>query len=373
MGMVGVRAASKTTIEITFQLAGKRHRERLQLIPTPSNLKKAQRHRDAIIEAIDAGVFDYATTFPDSKHALKPVTLTLERYLAEWLSAKRPTLKASTIAGYDKIIGQIIAQFGNVQLHQLTRRMVREWVAGMECSTKRISNILSPLRSALQDAVYDDLIKVNPLYGWNYKKNEPPREKRIDPFTAEEQAILLKQASNQASLWITFAMWTGLRTSEQIALQWGDIDWNRGVMQISRAKTQDAKQAETPKTTSGIREVKLLPPALDALTHQKKYTFLADGPVFVNPRTQQAWTGDQPIRRTLWIPLLKKAGIRYRSPYQTRHTYASMMLSAGEPLAWVSKQLGHSDVLVTARTYATWIPDARPEAGDAAVKLFGKG
>ena len=78
---IGVRAASKTTIEITFQLAGKRHRERLQLIPTPSNLKKAQRHRDAILEAIELGVFDYATTFPDSKHALKPVTLTLERYL----------------------------------------------------------------------------------------------------------------------------------------------------------------------------------------------------------------------------------------------------------------------------------------------------
>jgi integrase len=371
--MGGVRAASKTTIEITFQLECKRHRERLQLIPTAANLKKAQRHRDAIVEAIDAGVFDYATTFPDSKHALKPVTLTLERYLAEWLSAKRPTLKASTIAGYDKIIGQIIAQFGNVQLHQLTRRMVREWVAGMECSTKRISNILSPLRSALQDAVYDDLIKVNPLYGWNYKKNEPPREKRIDPLTKDEQRVLLDIASGSANNLVKLALWTGLRTSEIVALTWGNIDWNRGVISVCMAKTQDARQAETPKTLSGIREVKLLPPAIDALLHQKKYTFLADGPVFVNPRTKQCWTGDQPIRRTLWIPLLKKAGIRYRSPYQTRHTYASMMLSAGEPLAWVSKQLGHSDVLVTARTYATWIPDARPEAGEAAVKLFGKG
>jgi len=72
--------------------------------------------------------------------------------------------------------------------------MVREWVAGMSYSTKHIANILSPLRSALQDAVNDDLIKVNPLYGWNFKKNEPPREKRIDPLTKEGQRVLLNLA-----------------------------------------------------------------------------------------------------------------------------------------------------------------------------------
>ncbi|MCF6251434.1 MAG: hypothetical protein L3J75_09225 [Methylococcaceae bacterium] len=50
----------------------------------------------------------------------------------------------------------------------------------------------------------------------------------------------------------------------------------------------------------------------------------------------------------------------------------SMMLSAGEPLAWVSKQLGHSNVLMTAKTYATWIPDSQPEAGNKVVELFSQ-
>nr|WP_246404134.1 tyrosine-type recombinase/integrase [Halomonas stenophila] len=49
-------------------------------------------------------------------------------------------------------------------------------------------------------------------------------------------------------------------------------------------------------------------------------------------------------------------GDRYRRPYQTRHTYASMMVSAGEPLAWVSRQMGHTSVVTTARIYANWIP-----------------
>jgi integrase len=40
---------------------------------------------------------------------------------------------------------------------------------------------------------------------------------------------------------------------------------------------------------------------------------------------------------------LKKANIDYRNPYQTRHTYASQMLSRGENPMWVAHQLGHKD------------------------------
>ena len=93
--------------------------------------------------------------------------------------------------------------------------------------------------------------------------------------------------------------------------------------------------------------------------------------VFLNPRTDEPWTGDQPIRRTLWTHALKRAGVRYRRPYQTRHTYASMMLSAGESPLWVAQQMGHSDWTMIARVYGRWIPDADPNAGDKAVEIFG--
>jgi len=43
------------------------------------------------------------------------------------------------------------------------------------------------------------------------------------------------------------------------------------------------------------------------------------------------------------VPAMKKSGVRYRYPYQTRHTYASIMLSPGEHPVWVAKQMEHSD------------------------------
>jgi hypothetical protein len=58
----------------------------------------------------------------------------------------------------------------------------------------------------------------------------------------------------------------------------------------------------------------------------------------------------------------------YRRPYQTRPTYASMMVSAGEPLAWVSNQMGHASVVTTARIYAGWIPTTNSQAGMLASK-----
>lgn len=60
---------------------------------------------------------------------------------------------------------------------------------------------------------------------------------------------------------------------------------------------------------------------------------------------------------------MKKAGVRYRRPYQTRHTYASMMLSAGEHPMWVAKQMGHTDWTMIARVYGRWMPQADQNAG----------
>jgi integrase len=109
---------------------------------------------------------------------------------------------------------------------------------------------------------------------------------------------------------------------------------------------------------------------LEALKAQKTHTLLKGVEVFQNPRSGERWTGDQAIRKTLWSPALKRAGIRYRNPYQTRHTYASMMLMAGEHVMWVAKQMGHTDWAFTARTYSRWIPDDAPEAGNKAVALW---
>ena len=335
----GVRIASESTIEIDFYYAGRRCRERIKLKPTPANLKRAANHRAAIIDAIEKGVFDYATTFPNSKYTSQRFTstldtaLTVRRYLEVWIERKTPTIKASTAAGYQKVIkGHLVPRFGDATITSLTRSDIKMWAAGLGAGNKAIANILSVFRAALQEAFEDELIESNPLSGWVYRKTEVPKEEDdIDPFTAEEQAAILAVMEGQGRNLVQFAFWTGLRTSELVALNWGDVDWKRSTLTIRRAQTQAAKgKVETTKTRAGTREVGILLPAKVALQDQRSWTWSKGEEIFQNPRTGERWAGDQPIRKTLWAHALKRAGVRYRNPYQTRHTYASMMLSAGE-------------------------------------------
>lgn len=96
----------------------------------------------------------------------------------------------------------------------------------------------------------------------------------MDPFSPEEQHAILAALNGQARNLVQFALWTGLRTSELVALEWGDIDWLREEVMVSRAMTQASKgAAEVTKTASGKRAVKLLRPAMEALIAQKSHTF----------------------------------------------------------------------------------------------------
>jgi integrase len=374
----GVRPVSDTSIQIDFTFKGIRCRERIKLKPSPANLKRAEQHRYAILDAIEKHTFDYATTFPDSPNRFKfaenaGAGIYLEEWLETWIKRQKAHLKSSTLCCYRKdVYNVIIPALGKIYLPDLKRSHIRELCEKMEVGNKRLSNLQSLIRSALQEAINDELIETNPLYGWTYARKEAPTIKDdIDPFTQEEQAAIIKSCRypQEANLF-QFAFWTGMRTSELAAVKWGDIDWLRGTIKVSRAKTQAAEEAETTKTRKGTRDIKLLSPALDALTAQKQYTFLADEEIFINPRTNKAITGDQQIRTSMWLPALKKAGVRYRRPYQTRHTYASMMLTAGESPIWLANQMGHADTGMIFRIYGRLIPDAVPEAGGKAVEMF---
>lgn len=166
------------------------------------------------------------------------------------------------------------------------------------------------------------------------KGETKPRKDEIDPFSAEERAVIIDATHGQEKNFIQFAFRTGLRISELCALDWGDVDWMNKRIFVQRALTQHSKEPETPKTAAGERYVKLLPAALAALKDQKAFTFLEGEEIFRNPRTGKRWSGDMVIRQRMWKRVLLSAGVRYRYPYLMRHTYASMMLQAGKPVMW---------------------------------------
>ena len=366
----GVRKASKSSIKIDFRYCGIRCREPLKLKPTATNLKRASNHRGAVLSAIEAGTFDYATTFPDSKrrhlfHTIEQ-NFSLGDYLSIWFGKNRAAYKSSTYEDNErKVKNQLIPALGDIPLTDLHSVHVRDWAETLTCKLKTVRNIIGPLRTALKHAVEDKYLETNPLADWKYTRQEEPEEYHVVPFTQEEQTAIVSAAKGQSKNFIKFAFWSGLRTSELVALTWDDIDFDKGEIRVNKGKTKAADKPEKPKTKSSIRQVKLLPPAREALKAQKKLT---NGLVFVNEEGTYLTPND--INNDMWKPVLKEADVKYRNPYQTRHTYASMMISASEPLAWVSQQMGHAHVIVTAKKYARWIPNSDPLVGSRVVGMF---
>jgi integrase len=327
------------------------------MAPTPANLKYAHRLIAEICERIRTGTFSLVEYFPASG---TPSVLTVNEWLKTWLKAQR--IEASTRSGYDAAIrfwsaSMIDAQFntlGPKTLRAVKHSHILTAIANRpDLSGKTINNYVAVLREAFELAITDKLISANPVADVPRARYQKPPP---DPFSREEVESIIAEAArvyegnvhNMIETWF----WTGLRTSEILGLDWPNIDFASGQMLIASAFVQGEQKDRTK--TSVARVVNLNSRSLDALRRQRELTLMKGGRVFQDPRHSKDWVSPEPFQRVYWAPMLKRLGIRYRRPYNMRHSYATAMLMAGMKPAFCAKQLGHS-VEMFLRTYSKWI------------------
>ena len=69
------------------------------------------------------------------------------------------------------------------------------------------------------------------------------------------------------------------------------------------------------------------------------------------------------FRQKVWVPVLKRVGVRYRPLYQMRHTFATLAISAGENINWVARMLGHNSPVISLERYNRFVPNLTREDG----------
>lgn len=364
----GVRAVGDAAVQIDFKYRGRRYRERLRIEPSARNLKWAAGLKQRIEHEIATGAFDYARHFPESKHAEAPAGASVSDFIDAWLARTERGLEPETHRKYalDAAIVKRAkladgTELGSRPACRLTRDDINGWVSGLDLSAKRIRNILTPLRSGLQLALDQGAVPTNVAANIEIARAasaEARRRRPKEPFTPDEVRALA--ATEYGWLWELWA-WTGLRTGELIALRTTDVVGDR--MRVERAVRLGREK--TPKTDAGTRTVALLEPAQAALRRRPG----GDGLLIENPATGRPFESDKQVR-VLFAEACVAAGVRYRNPYQLRHTFASWCLSAGENPLWVARQMGHRDVLMVLRVYGRWIPEQDPLAGSRVLGLW---
>jgi integrase len=324
--------------------------------PTPANVKWAHRLAAEIRERMRHGTFSMAEYFPLAGTAGAPVTVSTQ--LDTWLASLRA--EASTRASYESVVRFWKGTLGDKALRALKHSDVLTALASRpDLSGKTVNNRVSVLREALALAVLDRMLASNPVAEIASAKWQ---RLPVDPFTAEEvDAIVDHMARHyppEVAEYTTFKFFTGLRTGESFGLRWPNVDLASEHIVVRESVVGGVEKPSTK--TNVARLVFLNSRALAAVKAQKPRTFIAGEHVFHDPRDGARW-GGEPKFRWYWVPTLKRLGIRHRPPYNTRHTYATMMLMAGMRPAFCARQMGHS-VEVFLRAYAKWIPGA----GDAA-------
>jgi integrase len=206
---------------------------------------------------------------------------------------------------------------------------------------KTVNNYVSVLRKAMELAVADKTIATNPVSAVARAKHQKPLP---DPFSREEaESIVADMAAHYPAPianYAEFKFFTGLRTSESFGLHWRDVDLAGKHLLVHRAIVRGVEKLNTKTNTA--RQVILNSRALAAIQRQRKHTQIRDEHVFLDPRYDEPWFEERAFRRSYWEPTLRRLGLRYRPPYNTRDTYATMMLMAGMTPAFCAKQLGHS-------------------------------
>lgn len=371
--ITGIRVRGNS-IQIDFYYKNIRCRETLKLEPTAKNIKYATKLKSTIELEIEQNKFNYSKYFPDSKRAKLFVPISTEITCADFLLKQVEyytrrfeigKLAKSTYNCYLQIINnKLIPEFGKFKIQQITPIILREWVLKHEFCSKTYYNKLTPLRAIFKESVHAGIIKDDPFEKAAIEKLiseiSLPKEQEIDPFSDHERSAIINASSGQFKNLVQFAFYSGLRTGELIGLRWHDVDFEHSCINIVNNIVEG--QEKSPKTVAGLRRVLLLPKAKEALENQHKFTGEINDFVFHNPNTNKRWFDSEKIRYH-WVKVLKIAGVRYRYPYQTRHSYASMLLSNGELPAWIAAQLGHANVQMVYRVYAKWIPDDNVESG----------
>lgn len=387
------------SLRIWFLYKGKRVRKNLGVPDTAKNRKIAGELRSSVCFAIRMGNFNYAEKFPNSPNLARfgqdRKEVTVLELTERWSELKRMEISSNTMSRYESIIKNMLPRIGEnkmvsavttedllyVRKELLTgfhvmKKDHRTQVKGRKSST--VNNYMMLMAEIFQFAADNGYAKENPFSGINRlrkAKDEP------DPLTTDEFIRFIQACGHQQmrNLW-TVAVYTGMRHGELCGLAWEDIDLTAGTITVKRNLTQ-TYEFTLPKTEAGTdRVIYLIQPAIDALRNQAQLTRLGRqfevevklreyGQSVIQPCTFVF--SPQCVKRgprtgyhyavnsinKIWAPIIKRAGIRYRNAYQSRHTYACWSLSAGANPNFIATQMGHTDAQMVYKVYGKWMSE----------------
>lgn len=172
---------------------------------------------------------------------------------------------------------------------------------------------------------------------------------------------------------------TGMRPGELLGLRWVDVDLDSGSLAVrqTRVSVDYAVEVGTPKTERGTRAVALDPASVTVLrAHRSRQLAerLAWGPAWNVTGlvfTREDGTEVHPQRFSQHFRrLAASSGLPPIRLHDVRHSYATALIKAGQPINVVSQRIGHGSPTITMAIYQHVLPSDDVEAAAAGARLI---
>lgn len=307
-----------------------------------------------------------------------------KEWLNEWLECYvKPSSKQKTYIRYSEIVsGHIVKALGDYEMSELTPLVLQRFATellqsgniktGRGLSANSVNGIITVIQNSLKVACAIGLIKE---YTADKIKRPKAREKQVSCFTSVEQRQIEQAVLNGKKpklFGVVLCLYTGLRIGELLALTWNDIDFQKGIITVSKSchdgKDEEGKFARitaTPKTETSEREIpfpKQLIPYLRSVKKESDSTYVVAS-------TSDKLVSVRAYQRSFEL-LLKKLHIPHKGFHSLRHTFATRALECGMDVKTLSEILGHKNANVTLNRYVHSLMDHKKDMMNRLGKLL---
>jgi integrase len=326
--------------------------------------KDAQKFLTAKMREKDLGVF------------IEPASINLNEYLDKWLlESAKPRLREATFENYrylsslyirEKLGSRKLSDIKPFDVQKLYNQLTEK---GLSARTVRYVHAI--LTSAFSQAVKWQMLVVNPC---NVVTLPRLKKTEMKAFSPEEARRFLEAAKDdKQGLVFAFALASGMRPEEYLALQWKDICFEKNTATVQRTliwRKGGGWYFSEPKTAKSRRTLPMPKNFFVELKRHKRLQaeqMLKLGQSYERNNFVFATDEGKPIylrnlRKRNFAKILEKADLTGFRLYDLRHSTATLLLSEGINPKIVSERLGHASIVLTLDTYSNVLPDMQKEA-----------
>jgi integrase len=316
---------------------------------------------------------------------VEQVKVTVNEYLDKWLEmAAKPRLRERSFDDYSEKLDRYVRRLmGGQRLSDVRSFDVQSIYSSMaerNLSPRTIRYTHAILTSAFKQAVKWNMLVRNPC-----DAVELPRmvRKEMQALSPEQVNRFLASASeDNYGVLFAFAVASGMRPEEYLALKWSDVDLEARTATVRRTLVWRKGGGWCFGETKTMRSRRTVPfpesigKALRTHKSQQAEGKLRLGASYAPNNLVFCTSEGNPLNlRNLtqrhFKPILKRAALSesFRL-YDLRHTCASLLLGANEHPKVVSERLGHASITLTLDTYSHVLPSMQQGASDKLERIL---